>query len=69
MSKTPGEVDRDIADQVTATLGTTTLRQTVGASLREVDNVKRRFELVTLLGEEGRFDFQAAEDAWGGDKM
>ena len=61
------EVDRDIADQAARILGTTTLRDTIDASLREVVNVKRRLELVTLVGAEGRFDFAAAEQAWGGD--
>ena len=44
-----------------------TLRDTVHASLLEVVNAKRRFELVALLGEEGRFDFESAEHSWGGD--
>ena len=61
------EVDRDIADQAARILGTATLRDTIDASLREVVNVKRRLELVTLVGEEGRFDFDVAEQAWGGD--
>ena len=65
--ETSVEVDRDIADQAARILGTTTLRDTIDASLREVVNVKRRLELVTLVGEEGRFDFAAAEQAWGGD--
>ncbi len=67
MAKTSINVDRDIADQAAAILGTTTLRETVHASLLEIVNAKRRLELVALLSEEGRFDFEAAELAWGGD--
>lgn len=67
MSKTSVEVDRDIAAQAAAILGTTTLRDTIHASLLEVVNAQRHLELLALLGEEGRFDFDAAEQAWGGD--
>ena len=67
MTKTSIYVDRDIADQAAAILGTTTLRETVNASLLEIVNAKRRLELVALLSEEGRFDFNAVEQAWGGD--
>lgn len=67
MAKTSVEVDRDIARAAAAILGTTTLRDTIHASLSEVVNAKRRLELVALLSEEGRFDFEAAENAWGAD--
>lgn len=67
MTKTSVEVDRDIADEAAAILGTTTLRDTINASLREVVHAKRRLELIAMLGEEGRFDFDAAEHAWGAD--
>ena len=67
MSKTSIEIDRDIARQAAEILGTSTLRETVDASLREIVNAKRRLELVELLGEDGRFDFTAAESAWGGE--
>lgn len=67
MSKTSLEIDRDIADQAAAILGTTTLRETVDASLREIVNAKRRLELVALLSEAGRFEFDVIDDAWGGD--
>ena len=67
VAKTSIDVDLDIANQAAAVLGTTTLRDTVHASLLEVVNAKRRFEFVALLGEEGRFDFEAAKHAWGGD--
>lgn len=67
MSKTSVEINRDIAGEAAAILGTTTLRDTIDASLREVVHAKRRLELVALLGEEGRFDFEAAEHSWGAD--
>jgi Arc/MetJ family transcription regulator len=67
MTKTSVDVDRDIARQAAAILGTTTLRDTINASLQEVVHAKRRLELVTLLSEHGRFDFDATERAWGGD--
>jgi len=67
MSKTSVEVDRDIADQAARILGTATLRDTIDASLREIVNAKRRLELVALLSEPGRFDFEAVEQAWGND--
>jgi hypothetical protein len=34
------------------------------ASLHAVVNARRRLELVAMLSEEGRFDFDAAERAW-----
>lgn len=68
MTKTSVDVDRDIARQAAEILGTTTLRDTIDVSLREVVHAKRRLELVALLSEEGRFDFEAAEHAWGADK-
>lgn len=68
MAKTSVDVDRDIAREAAAILGTTTLRDTIDASLREIVNAKRRLELVALLGEEGRFDFEVAAHAWGADE-
>lgn len=68
MSKTSVDVDRDIARQAAAVLGTTTLRDTINASLHEVVHATRRLELVAILGEEGRFDFDATEGAWGGEE-
>ena len=67
MAKTSVDIDRDIARQAAAILGTTTLRDTIDAALREVAHAKRRLELLALLGEEGRFDFEAARQAWGAD--
>jgi Arc/MetJ family transcription regulator len=67
VSKTSVEVDQDILRQAAAILGTRTLRETIDAALREVVHAKRRLELIALLGEEGRFDFDAADAAWGAD--
>ncbi len=66
MGKTSVDVNRDIARQAAAVLGTATLRETIDAALREVLDATRRTELIRLLAEEGRFDFAAAEEAWGG---
>jgi Arc/MetJ family transcription regulator len=68
MSKTSVIVDRDIAREAAEILGTTSLRDTIDAALREVVLAQRRLELVDLLSEEGRFDFEAAQRAWGGDR-
>lgn len=68
MSKTSVDVDRDIAREAAAILGTTTLRDTIDASRREVVHAKRRIELMALLSEDGRFDFGAVERAWGADE-
>lgn len=68
MSKTSVDVDRDIAREAATILGTRTLRDTIDAALREVVHAKRRLELVALLGQEGRFDFDAADQAWGADQ-
>ncbi len=66
MSKTSVEIDRDIASQAAKILGTSTLRDTIDASMREVVNAKRRLELVTLLTDSDRFAIDT-DDAWGGD--
>ncbi len=66
MSKTSVEIDRDIAKQVAEILGTTTLRETINASMLEVINAERRLEFAVMMAEEGRFDFNVAERAWGG---
>ena len=68
MTKTSVVVDRDIAQRAAEILGTKTLRETIHASLLEVVNAKRRLELIDLLSQPERFDFDAAETAWGGDK-
>ena len=68
MPKTSVDVDQDIARQAAEILGTTTLRDTINASLLEVVNAERRRELIALLSEEGRFDFAAAGQAWGADE-
>ena len=67
VSKTSIYIDRDIANQAAEILGTTTLRETVNASLLETVLARRRLEALELFSEEGRFDFDAAERAWGGD--
>jgi Arc/MetJ family transcription regulator len=67
-SKTSVDVDRDIAAQAAAILGTDTLRDTINASLREVVDAKRRLELIALLSDPERYDFEAADAAWGADE-
>ncbi len=68
VSKTSVEVDRDVARRAATILGTTTLRDTINASLHEVVDAQRRLELIALLGEPERFDFDATETAWGADE-
>ena len=68
MSKTSVEVDKDIARQAAAILGTRTLRETIDAALRDVVDAKRRLEVIALLSDEGRFDFDAVGTAWGADR-
>lgn len=68
MPKTSVEVDSDILQQAAEILGTTTLRATIDAALREIVHARRRLELVALLGQEGRFDFEVADRAWGSDE-
>lgn len=67
VNKTSLEIDRDIAAEAARILGTKTLRDTVDASLREIVNARRRLELVALLSEPGRYDFDVLDDAWGGE--
>ncbi len=67
MAKTSVEIDRDIANEAAEILGTSTLRDTIDASMREIVNARRRLELVGLLADPERFDFAAADTAWGGD--
>jgi Arc/MetJ family transcription regulator len=66
MAKTSVELDRDIVREAADILGTTTLRATIDAALHEVVHAKRRLELIAMLAQEGRFDFDVAEGAWGG---
>ena len=68
MTKTSVDVDRDIAREAAAILGTQTLRDTIDASLREIVHAKRRLELVAMLAEDGRFDFESTGHAWGADE-
>jgi len=67
VAKTSVEIDRDIANEAAEILGTSTLRDTIDASMREIVNARRRLELVGLLADPERFDFAAADTAWGGD--
>jgi Arc/MetJ family transcription regulator len=68
MSKTSVEIDPDIVREAAEILGTTTLRATIDAALHEVVHAKRRLELIAMLSEEGRFDFETAQVAWGGEE-
>jgi Arc/MetJ family transcription regulator len=68
MAKTSVDVDRDIAREAATILGTTTLRDTINAAMQEVVHAKRRLELIALLSEEGRFDFDSVNRAWGGEE-
>jgi hypothetical protein len=61
------EIDPKIAKQAAEILGTTTLQDTIHAALLEVIHQRRR-SLAGLFAEEGRFDFAAAEHAWGGEE-
>lgn len=67
VSKTSVEVDRDIAQRAAQILGTSTLKDTIHASLLEIVNAKRRMELISMLSEPGRFDFESIPRAWGDD--
>lgn len=67
MPKTSIEIDADIVREAAVVLGTTTLRATVDAALHEVVAAQRRLELVALLSEPGRFDFETVDRAWGGE--
>ena len=66
--KTSVEVDPDIVRQAAEILGTTTLRATIDAALREIVHARRRLELVALLAQDGSFDFEEAELSWGSDE-
>ncbi|HUZ78818.1 MAG TPA: type II toxin-antitoxin system VapB family antitoxin [Chloroflexota bacterium] len=68
MSKTSVDVDQDIAREAAALLGTTTLKDTINLALREVLQARRRMQLIALLGDQQRFDFRSAEQAWGGEE-
>jgi Arc/MetJ family transcription regulator len=68
VAKTSIDVDEDIARQAAAIFGTKTLKATVDAALREAVLSRRRLELITLLADENRFDFDAMSTAWGADE-
>ena len=44
------------------------MRDTIDASLREIVDAKRRVELIAILSEPERFDFDTAERAWGAEE-
>jgi Arc/MetJ family transcription regulator len=69
MAKTSVDVDADIVRQAAAILGTTTLRATIDAALREVVRARQRLAVIDLLSQEDRFDFELVEHAWGGDDL
>jgi Arc/MetJ family transcription regulator len=69
MGKTSVEIDRDIAKEAASLLGTTTLRDTIDRALREVIDATRRLDLVDLLADPARFDFDLSPAAWGGDSL
>lgn len=68
MAKTSVEVDQDILREAADILGTRTLRATIDAALREVVHARRRLELIAMFSQEGRFDLEEAEHAWGSDQ-
>jgi hypothetical protein len=57
MDKTSAKIDSDTAKAEARVHGTVTSN--------EIANAQRRRELVELFSEAGRFDFEAADDAWG----
>jgi Arc/MetJ family transcription regulator len=67
MAKTSVEIDRDIAELAAGVLGTTTLRDTIDAALREVVNAQRRVEFLQFVADPKNFDFSVVDEAWGGD--
>lgn len=67
MSKTSVEIDRDIAAEAAAILGTTSLRDTIHESMLEIVKRKKRLRAIEMLSEPDRFDFTDMEHAWGGD--
>lgn len=67
MAKVSVLVDDDLAQRAAEVLGTKTLSETIHVSLLEVVNAKQRLEVIGLLSQPERFDFDAAEAAWGGD--
>jgi Arc/MetJ family transcription regulator len=68
VAKTSVEIDGDILREAAAILGTSTLRATIDAALREVVQARRRLALVDLLAAGQGFEFDAAARAWGGEE-
>lgn len=65
--KTSIDIDKGLAREAQAVLGTSTLRETVDAALREIVDVERRLEAIRLLADRDAFDFDQTRHAWGGD--
>ena len=62
MAKTTVDIDREAAAEAAEILGTTTLRETVNESLREVIDMKRRrLRFFELVSDPERFDFSVLE--------
>ena len=61
-------VDKDLAQRAAEILGTKSLSETIHVALLEVVNARKRLEGIDLLSQPERFDFDAAEAAWGGDQ-
>jgi Arc/MetJ family transcription regulator len=67
--KTSVELDREIASQAAEFLGTTTLRDTIDTSLRDVVDAKRRLELVASFADTDPFDLDQTDSAWGSTQL
>jgi len=61
-------VDDNLATRAAEILGTKTLNETIHVALLELVNARKRLEVIGLLSQSERFDFDAAEAAWGGDQ-
>ncbi|WP_420622556.1 hypothetical protein [Candidatus Poriferisodalis sp.] len=60
------ETDRDFASPADEIPQRARLWRAIDASTSELVDAKRRLELAELIAEPIRFDFAAAEEAWGG---
>jgi len=66
MAKTSLDIDQQLVREASEILGTTTLRDTVNAALRDVVHANRRIELIGILASGDRIDFERSDEAWGG---